>query len=669
MKTCPQCNDSFEAAEKFCPRDGQVLNDAQQDLIGKVLDNQYEIEAFVASGGMGTVYRARHIVLGDRVAIKVLLPEYRTNPEWLRRFQREGQAARRFNHPNAVAVYDLRTSSEGLVYMVMEFVEGRPLDEELRRRGRYSPAEALEVLEPVGRVLEAAHRQGVVHRDLKPANVMVKQLEEGGVWIELLDLGIAKLSDFKNTDGNDNSPLTIAGQMLGTPNYMSPEQWGERQRDGNPEIDGRADIYSLGLMFYELVSGARPFDGKSLIELRLSHVAATPKRLDQIVADVPEEFARAVERAMQKDRGDRYANAAAFIEDLRAALNLPAARPAAAHATAALAASITPLKTQGDARLSISADTLTLLSADARDSTGPPASPNAPTLIATNLAAAPAPTSARASSQPSNIASPRAPKKSLAKLVVLAIVLLFVVCAGIAGTGWFLWSRWQQARMVLTGSPPDATAETDTKPADATTSGATIASDANGTSAASRVEALSYWIESFDSADQKEGVRVAQAGTFALASGQQFKFHFSPASRGFLYVVGPGERNAPTTFLTAEPTTGLLKTNLAAAGADFTFPYGAGQVLQLDKNPGTEEYTVIFSPTPLLEPKFLSARGGHALSPTEQKQLEDLRARAQTNAPALEDVKESGGERVVLVNVPKDTTAGPVVFDVRIEHH
>jgi serine/threonine-protein kinase len=783
MKTCPKCGGSFELAEKFCPRDGQVLDDAQQDLIGKVLDNQYEIEAFVASGGMGTVYRARHILLGDRVAIKVLLPEFRANPEWLRRFQREGQAARRFSHPNAVAVYDLRTSSEGLVYMVMEFVEGCPLDEELKRRGRYSPEEALEVLEPVGRVLEAAHRQGVVHRDLKPANVMVKRLEDGGVWIELLDLGIAKLSDFKDTGGNDGSPLTVAGQMLGTPYYMSPEQWGERQRDGNPQIDGRADIYSLGLMFYELISGARPFEAKTLVELRLFHAAITPKRLDAVVPGVSEEFARVVERAMAKDRADRYANAAAFVEDLRAALGLPAG-----HSTTSLTGSTASLTSQAasftppaDAPPQPRAVSLTQPTLNVPDAMTSPASlttpsvPNVPapdtanlpathaqnetaaqhelaaqresaaqregfepppTLIANDQAAPPAfapasvppprettplaPASfapeidaARAyaaqqsassaqqsaasmqqsasSSTPQPVvgsfgpvapvahaaqqdAPPRVRKKSRAPLIVIALVVLLAVCAGIAGTGWFLWSRWQQARVMMTGAPPPATAESDTKPADATTSGATIASDAKITNdaktAGARVEALSYWIESFDSADQKEGVRVAQSGAFTLASGQQFKFHFSPASRGFLYVVGPGARNAPTTFLTAEPTTGLLKTNLAAAGADFSFPYGAGQVLQLDKNPGTEEYTVIFSETPLMEPKFLATRGGHALTPAESKQLEDLRALAGAASPA-QDVKETGdGARAVSVTVPKDAdAAGLVVFDVRIEHH
>ncbi|HLL73437.1 MAG TPA: serine/threonine-protein kinase, partial [Pyrinomonadaceae bacterium] len=168
MKTCPKCGNSYDGAVTFCQRDGEVLDDAGEDITGRVLDGQYEIESFIARGGMGTLYRARHILLGDRVAIKTLKPEMRSNSEWLRRFQREGRAARRFRHPNAVTVYDLRTGADGLTYMVMEYVEGHSLDKELKRRGRLTPAEAWEILEPIVSALEAAHAQGVVHRDLKP---------------------------------------------------------------------------------------------------------------------------------------------------------------------------------------------------------------------------------------------------------------------------------------------------------------------------------------------------------------------------------------------------------------------------------------------------------------------------------------------------------------------
>src|SRR3954454_12259607 len=148
MKFCSVCNEKFDDSVSFCPKDGEVLEEDSGSLVGKALDGQYQIESLLGKGGMGAVYRARHVLLGDRVAIKMLRPEMRSNTEWLRRFQREGQAARRFRHPNAVIVYDLRASADGLTYMVMEFVEGHTLDKELQQRGRFTPAEALEVLEP-----------------------------------------------------------------------------------------------------------------------------------------------------------------------------------------------------------------------------------------------------------------------------------------------------------------------------------------------------------------------------------------------------------------------------------------------------------------------------------------------------------------------------------------
>src|SRR5713226_2537395 len=168
MKYCTICKAKYEDAVSFCPVDGEVLEDDPAAVVGTVLDGQYQIEAMLGKGGMGAVYQARHIMLGDRVAIKILPPERRNNAEWLRRFRREGQAARRFRHPNAVTVYDLRTANDGTIYLVMEYVEGHTLDSELKIRGRFTPAEAFTVLEPVMSVLNAAHSMGVVHRDLKP---------------------------------------------------------------------------------------------------------------------------------------------------------------------------------------------------------------------------------------------------------------------------------------------------------------------------------------------------------------------------------------------------------------------------------------------------------------------------------------------------------------------
>src|SRR3989440_12899764 len=137
MKYCTVCKSKYDDGVSFCPTDGEVLEDDPSSIVGTVLDGQYKIETLVGKGGMGAVYLARHILLGDRVAIKILPPEMRSNAEWLRRFQREGQAARRFRHPNAVTVYDLRTSADGTIYLVMEYVEGNTLDSELKTRGKF----------------------------------------------------------------------------------------------------------------------------------------------------------------------------------------------------------------------------------------------------------------------------------------------------------------------------------------------------------------------------------------------------------------------------------------------------------------------------------------------------------------------------------------------------
>src|SRR5215831_6582247 len=321
MKYCRLCNQKFDDSLSFCTKDGEVLEEDPSSLVGTALDGQYQIEAVLGKGGMGAVYRARHILLGDRVAIKVLPAEMRSNTEWLRRFQREGQAARRFRHPNAVTVYDLRTSGDGTIYLVMEYVEGNTLDVELRNHGRFAPAEAVALLDPIMSVLNAAHAMGVVHRDLKPENIMIGKASTGGEpVVKLLDLGIAKLKEVAGAEQAGTTALTIAGQMLGTPYYMSPEQWGELPRDGNSETDGRADIYSLGLVFYELIAGKKPFSALTLLELRKEHVTVIPRRLDEVMPEVSRGFSDVVDRAMAKDRSDRPATMGELSTELKAAL-------------------------------------------------------------------------------------------------------------------------------------------------------------------------------------------------------------------------------------------------------------------------------------------------------------------------------------------------------------
>jgi serine/threonine-protein kinase len=654
MKTCPQCGTSYERAATFCPRDGEVLEEsgAVEEMVGRVLDGQYEIESFIARGGMGTLYRARHILLGDRVAIKTLKPEMRSNSEWLRRFQREGRAARRFRHPNAVTVYDLRTGADGLTYMVMEYVEGHSLDKELKQRVRLTPVEAWQILEPIISALEAAHEQGVVHRDLKPENVMLNRTAAGELQVKLLDLGIAKLRDVAETQIGDGGALTLAGQILGTPYYMSPEQWGEPSRDGNREIDGRADIYSLGVIFYELIAGAKPFTGHTLGELRQGHISRQAPLLHTVAAGVPEEFARVVERAMAKDRADRPANAGLFASEMRAALGLASGVHSTTNANRGQdVAAVVP-----DFELS-----QTLI----RDNVAATAAPRAGVETARQAPASqPAATGvdeqtrARTpdkmptpfATQAQSVALPAARRSPFRLIVAGALALLLI---GVTGAGgWLAWNNWQARR-----------AAGDVERGLGTTGGESPEPSA-------RFELMNYWIEAFDDAEQGEGRRIA-AQELSLPSGQQFKFHFVTRERGYLYIVGPGVGNAPTTFLTARPA-GILKTNLAPAGADFAFPYGDGQALELDKNPGIEEYVVIFSRTPLLSPAFLAEASGHELTPAELKELEDLRARAKTALPVA-DVKgasdaKGGAASVVVAVQSAGLPVEPVIFDIRIEH-
>src|SRR5918999_5800045 len=226
MKYCTACKSKYDDSVSFCSIDGEVLEAAPASLVDTVLDGQYQMEALLGKGGMGAVYLARHILLGDRVAIKVLPPEVRNNAEWLRRFRREGQAARRFRHPNSVTVYDLRTAADGTIYMVMEYVEGHTLDQEIKTRGRFTAREAFEILTPIMSVLDTAHAMGVVHRDLKPENIMIGKAEGGSEsTVKLLDLGIAKMREIAGVESSGTTELTMAGQVLGTPYYMSPEQW------------------------------------------------------------------------------------------------------------------------------------------------------------------------------------------------------------------------------------------------------------------------------------------------------------------------------------------------------------------------------------------------------------------------------------------------------------
>ncbi|HEX7333717.1 MAG TPA: protein kinase [Pyrinomonadaceae bacterium] len=669
MKYCTACKAKYDDSVSFCSIDGEVLEADPASIVDTVLDGQYQMEALLGKGGMGAVYRARHILLGDRVAIKVLPPEVRNNAEWLRRFRREGQAARRFRHPNSVTVYDLRTAADGTIYMVMEYVEGHTLDHELKTRGRFTAREAFEILTPIMSVLDTAHAMGVVHRDLKPENIMVGRPAEGGEpAVKLLDLGIAKMREIAGDNGG-NTALTMAGQVLGTPYYMSPEQWGEIPRDQSSEIDGRADIYSLGLVFYEMIFGRRCFAGNTLHELRREHVTTRPRPLHEVVPDVPRGFSEAIERATAKDRGDRQATAGALAAELRAGLETPVTpiteQSAPLTETVAIERGV---QTNSD----VNAPTIITVDAvptsppvsrpgSTQDATvyepaSPPAAAVNPDLSGATVAESAAMASSVTVPQVAKPATPEVPKipvvaptpapKSKAGLVIgVGVAFVLIVALGVGG--FLFW------KMKSNGSGTT------------TTNVNTSAAVTNAPKEISR-----YWLELEPSTAGGQVTRVA--GLVPIASGQSFKFHFTFNEDGYLYIFGPGgNTNEPTAFLTTKPLeqTGV-SSNKVSKGVEFSFPSGAGNNLTLDKTPGTDNFTVIFAKTPLPAPSFLNEPvTGQPLSSTQQSDLKAFVARYQHKRPVTELDESNAGAPFVRVKALPDQTGDPVVFEFRIQHN
>lgn len=667
MKYCSLCNEKFDDTVSFCPKDGEVLEEDPSSLIGSVLDGQYQIEGVLGKGGMGAVYRARHILLGDRVAIKVLPPEMRGNTEWLRRFQREGQAARRFRHPNAVTVYDLRTSGDGTIYLVMEYVEGNTLDAELRKHGKFSPAAAVAVLDPIMSVLNAAHAMGVVHRDLKPENIMIGKPSTGGEpVVKLLDLGIAKLREVAGAEKTGNTNLTIAGQMLGTPYYMSPEQWGELPDDGNSEIDGRADIYSLGVVFYELISGQRPFSGLTLAELRRQHVSVVPKALHEVEASVPESFSKAIARSIAKDRSERQATANELKDELVAALAREGIAPspslsAGLSTGVPIASPTSPGESQG--RLTSAQRTAATIVGESEvepereivsGANFPIQAATMPTIIGgASEKAEPAfavPYSAAGSIQSAPVSAPVvAPPRRRSPFLFVGAALIVLL---LVGAGGFAVIHF------LNGKTSNNSSRTDSSNGP---NGADLAEGGH--------EVGRYWLE-VDTPNKSDAVRAGDRLT--MASGQKFKFHFSPSENGYLYIIGPGNKNAPTTFLTAKPDAAFgVKNNEVKSGQDFAFPADTGKTenwLNLDQTPGTDEFTVIFSGVALSHPDFLSNPALHELSSDEQKQLNDFLSQSKPNLLGTETIK-TGTSPFVSVKIPQNAEGNAsVVFKIRIEH-
>ena len=278
-------------------------------LTGQTFDDKYYLEERLGEGGMGQVYRARHLLMDRPVALKVLHPRFVENEAARTRFQLEARAAVLLHHPNAISVTDFGQTIDGLVYLVMELLEGHTLREILVKEAPLETARAISIMLQASAAVAAAHDAGIIHRDLKPSNILVTQSADAPAVVKVLDFGIAKLGA-DVFEGEDTAALTLPGIPLGTPRYMAPEQYEGR------DLTPAADVYSLGVILYEMLTGMAPFTGATVVEIAQKHANDPPRPPREIVAGIPEDVERVMSRALEKQPEARPANAAEFRSEL-----------------------------------------------------------------------------------------------------------------------------------------------------------------------------------------------------------------------------------------------------------------------------------------------------------------------------------------------------------------
>src|SRR5881296_3675493 len=317
MKLCPVCSTEFPDDVKFCPNDGATLRSAapMSDLVGQVVADRYHVVKKLGEGGMGQVYLAEHVKMGRRSAIKVMNPSLVHDPDAVARFNREAANASRITHPNVCAIYDFGETPDGTIYLAMEFIEGEPLTDVLAREGALPAHRAGHIFLQVADALQAAHDLGIVHRDLKPDNIMISRGKGGREVVKVVDFGIAKA-----VGGDDaGQKVTKTGLVVGTPEFMSPEQL------SGDNLDGRSDLYSLALVFYRMLTGGLPFQATSVQETMIKRLTDEPAKLAEARPDLsfPAGLQPVLDTALARTPQERYQSVAKFAADVAAVTGRP----------------------------------------------------------------------------------------------------------------------------------------------------------------------------------------------------------------------------------------------------------------------------------------------------------------------------------------------------------
>ena len=319
MKICPVCSTEYPDDVKFCANDGQTLRAAAPtaDLVGQVVADRYHVLKKLGEGGMGQVYLAEHVKMGRRSAIKVMNPSLVHDPDAVARFNREAANASRITHPNVCAIYDFGETPDGTIYLAMEFVEGEPLTDVIAREGTLPVHRAGHIFLQVADALQAAHDLGIVHRDLKPDNIMISRGREGSDLVKVVDFGIAKA-----VGGDDSQKVTKTGLVVGTPEFMSPEQL------SGDKLDGRSDLYSLALVLFKTLTGKLPFEATTVQETMIKRLTDEPVKLAEARPDLqfPTGLQETLDAALTRNPVERYQSAAKFAADVAAVVGLQRGR-------------------------------------------------------------------------------------------------------------------------------------------------------------------------------------------------------------------------------------------------------------------------------------------------------------------------------------------------------
>ena len=323
MKFCDKCHSTYPTEFAVCPKDKSKLRVVSELQRGMELRGKYRIEEKIGEGGMATVYRAAHLHFKEDLAIKVVSSALTADQDFLNRFKREAVITRKLRHPNAVRLDDFDFTEDGRPFIAMEYVRGKSLRQVLQENGSLPVARAFNIARQVALALGAAHDLGIVHRDIKPDNIVLVPQADGSEVVKVLDFGIAKVAD-ENLDGATGYKPTSTGMVLGTPHYLSPEQAKGKK---SSMIDGRADLYALGVMLYEMITGELPFKSDTAIEMLLHHIqsAPVPTHLLKPELNIPETASQLVMKALEKDPGRRFQTGAQMAAALAEPANLPPA--------------------------------------------------------------------------------------------------------------------------------------------------------------------------------------------------------------------------------------------------------------------------------------------------------------------------------------------------------